>query len=208
MSNYIFPFDTCETPSNKIIAQPWSSLFNFINCIVIFYFLLQTKNNYTFLLLLAILCFEVFHLLSHMIHIKGFIQMNIVHLLTYLINIAFLYALYCHTKILPDKKFMLYLFILICLDIYAFNNLSVNYYILTQALINISILFYYYPLLSTNIQKSIKQIIPLIIICLITNEKNNCEKMLLKYSNFPFHILIEIVGIVLFYIICKNFKDL
>ena len=45
MSEYIFPFSTCEKPNKNGIAQPYSSFFNFINCLIIFYFLLKTKNK-------------------------------------------------------------------------------------------------------------------------------------------------------------------
>jgi hypothetical protein len=38
---YTFPFHTCEKPQ-KGIAQPYSALFNLINCIIIFFFV---KNN-------------------------------------------------------------------------------------------------------------------------------------------------------------------
>ena len=60
MSEYTFPFNTCEKVNKNGIAQPYSLFFNLINCIIILYFLLQTKNNYTFMLLFLILCFEVF----------------------------------------------------------------------------------------------------------------------------------------------------
>lgn len=69
MNEYTFPFNTCEIPNKKGVAQPYSALFNLINCIIIFYFLLKTKNNYTFILLFSILCFELFHTFSHSIHI-------------------------------------------------------------------------------------------------------------------------------------------
>ena len=38
MSEYTFPFDTCEKPNKNGIAQPYSAFFNIINCVIIFYF--------------------------------------------------------------------------------------------------------------------------------------------------------------------------
>jgi len=77
MNEYVFPFDTCETPNKDgIIAQPYSVLFNVINCVIIFYFLLKTKRDYTFMLLFSILCFELFHTFSHIIHITPFYISN------------------------------------------------------------------------------------------------------------------------------------
>ena len=210
MSEYTFPFNTCEKVNKNGIAQPYSLFFNLINCIIILYFLLQTKNNYTFMLLFSILCFEVFHSFSHIVHIKGSIQLNIIHLLTYLINFAFFYLFYSYTKKFPNKIFILYLIVLVCLDIYSVFNLTIIYYLSTQSIIFISLLLYYYRLLPKFIQNSIYQLILLVgfVILLVLNETYNCERMLEFYPHFPYHIFIEITGIVFFYVICSNFYKL
>ena len=210
MSEYTFPFNTCEKVNKNGIAQPYSLFFNLINCIIILYFLLQTKNNYTFMLLFLILCFELFHSFSHIVHIKGSIQLNIIHLLTYLINFAFFYLFYSYTKKFPNKFFILYLIVLVCLDIYSLFNLTIIYYLSTQSIIFISLLLYYYRLLPKIIQNSIYQLILLVgfVILLVLNETYNCERMLAFYPHFPYHIFIEITGIVFFYVICSNFYKL
>jgi len=210
MGEYTFPFNTCEKPNKNGIAQPYSALFNLINCAIILYFLLKTKHNYTFVLLFTILCFELFHVFSHIIHIKGNIQTNITHSLTYLINFAFFHVFYLYTKKIPSYYFIFYLVFLICFDIYSLFYLSVGFYIISQAIIMISLLFYYLPLLPKFIQNSVYQIIffVIIIILLFFNEKYNCEKMLKIYPHFPYHIFIEIIGILLFYIICSSFYRL
>jgi hypothetical protein len=210
MSEYTFPFNTCEKVNKNGIAQPYSLFFNLINCIIILYFLLQTKNNYTFMLLFLILCFELFHSFSHIVHIKGSIQLNIIHLLTYLINFAFFYLFYSYTKKFPNKFFILYLIVLVCLDIYSLFNLNIIYYLSTQSIIFISLLLYYYRLLPKIIQNSIYQLILLVgfVILLVLNETYNCERMLEFYPHFPYHIFIEITGIVFFYVICSNFYKL
>jgi hypothetical protein len=210
MNEYTFPFNTCEKNNKNGIAQPYSALFNIINCLIILYFLLKTKHFYSFILLFAILCFELFHVFSHIVHIKGTIQTNVTHILTYLINFSFLYVFYFHTKKIPSYEFIFYLIILVCFDIYSLFYLSIVFYILSQAIIMISILVYYYPLLPKFIQNSLYKIIFFIsiIILLFLNEKYNCEKMMSIYPYFPYHIFIEISGIILFYIICSNFYKL
>lgn len=210
MNGYTFPFNTCEKYNKNGIAQPYSSLFNLINCLVIFYFLLKSKHFYNFILLISILCFELFHMFSHIVHIKGSIQTNVTHILTYLINLAFLYVFYFYTKQLPSYAFIFYLLVLVCFDIYSLFYLSVVFYIVSQATIMISLLAYYYPLLPKSIQNSVYTIIFFIsiIILLFLNEKYNCKKMMHIYPNFPYHIFIEIIGIVLFYVICSNFYKL
>jgi hypothetical protein len=210
MSEYTFPFNTCEKPNKIGIAQPYSALFNLINSIIIFYFLLKTKKKYTFILLFSILCFELFHVFSHSIHISGSIQINITHLLSYCINFSFLFFFYNYMKKIPSISFIIFYVFLIFFDIYVFSNMNVVYYIFSQALLFLSVLFYYYPLLSKNIKRKINFIFLLVvfIIILFLNEKYNCEKMMSVYPNFPYHILIEIIGIFLFYIICSTFYKL
>ena len=97
-----FPFNSCEIPNKNGIAQPYSTLVNVINCLVIVYFLVKTTTNYAFLLIASILCFELFHLFSHSIHIPGSIQTIVIHVISYFINISFFYAFYSYTK-KPNK---------------------------------------------------------------------------------------------------------
>ena len=172
--------------------------------------MLKTKHTHTFILLFSILCFELFHVFSHIIHIQGSIQTNITHFLTYFVNLAFFYVFYCYTNKLPSYYFIFYLIALVCFDIYSLFNLSIVFYIVSQAIIMISLLIYYVPLLPKFIQNKVYQIIffIVIIILLFFNEKYNCEKLLDFYAYFPYHIFIEIIGIILFYIICSNFYKL
>lgn len=210
MSDYTFPFDTCEKPNKKGIAQPYSALVNIINCIIILYFLSKTKNDYTKILLFFILCFELFHVFSHTIHIQGSSQIKIIHFLAYCINFSLLYFFYKYTKHKPENWFIILYILLILFDLYAFTNLNVVYFIITSALLFVFVLFYYYSLLTGQIKNKINIIFLLVIIavCLILNEKYNCKKMIAINPNFPYHIFIEIIGIFLFYVICSTFYEL
>ena len=210
MSEYTFPFNTCEKPNQKGVAQPYSVLFNVINCIIIFYFLYHTRTFHAFILLFFILIFESFHVFSHAIHIPGSIQINITHMLSYFINFSFLFFFYHYVNQLPSSWFILLYVLLICFDIYVFLNRNVVYYIFSQALLFLSVLFYYYPFLSTHIKQTIHVIFFLvaIIIVLFINEKYNCKSMMSVYPHFPYHVLIETIGILLFYVICSRFYKL
>ena len=208
--DYTFPFDTCEKPNKHGIAQPYSTMANIVNSLIIFYFLLKTKENYTFILLFCILCFELFHVFSHSVHIPGSIQINIAHMLSYCVNFAFLFFFYNYTKKIPSGWFILFYVLLIVFDIYVFCNMDVVYYISTQSLLLLSVLLYYYPLLSKSIKNKINIIsfLIILIIILFLNEKYNCKKLLSIYPHFPYHVLIEIVAIFLFYIVCSTFYKL
>jgi hypothetical protein len=135
--------------------------------------------------LLAIFCFEAFHTFSHSIHIAGSIQTNIVHMLSYCINIAFLLFFYNYVKKIPKSWFIIFYVLLIIFDIYAYCNLNVVYFIFSQALLFLSVLFYYYSYLSKTIQRKIHIVffIILSILVLIINEKYNCENMLAFYPH-------------------------
>ena len=211
MNDYTFPFSTCEKKTDDgIFAQPYSAIANIITCFIIIYFLLKTENIHSFLLLFSILVFELFHAFSHMIHIPGTMQINITHILAYCMNIAFFNVFYNVTRFFPSYLFLLYMSCVILFDIYAFFNFSFVYYLASSSLIFISMLLYYYPILPTRVKNSIHLIIAiiLIVIGMFFNESYNCNIMLSAYPGMPYHIIIEITGMYLFYVICSAFYKL
>lgn len=211
MSEYTFPFHTCEKKTDDgIFAQPYSAIANIITCFIIIYFLLKTENTYSFLLLLSILAFEAFHAFSHMVHIPGTMQINITHTLAYCMNIAFFNVFYNVTHVFPNYLFLIYLCIVVMFDLYAFFNFVFVYYLVSSSIIFISILFYYYSLLPESLQTNIYLIIAIIVVVIgmFFNESYNCDKMLSMYPGIPYHIIIEITGMYLFYVICSNFYKL
>ena len=211
MSEYTFPFHTCEKKTDDgIFAQPYSAIANIITCFIIIYFLLKTENTYSFLLLLSILAFEAFHAFSHMVHIPGTMQINITHTLAYCINFAILLFFYNYVKKLPSIWFIVFYVFLIFFDIYAFFNMNVVYYIFSQALLFLSVLFYYYPFLKINIKTKIHilSFLVILIIFLFINEIFNCKQMLSINPYFPYNVFIELAGMYVFYVICSAFYKL
>lgn len=208
--SYTFPFHTCEKPNKKGIAQPYSAFFNIVSCIIIIYFLFHTEKNSSRLLLVSILLFEIFHTFSHCIHINNHSQIIITHLLAYLVNFCYLFALYHYSNVFPNSIFLIYLFIVILFDIYAFHNLSFIFYLSSQFLIFSSLFLYYYSYFPPSFQNKIPTIfaLTLLIVILFINESYNGKKMLDKFPNFPFHILIEITAIFIVYNICTIFSKL
>jgi hypothetical protein len=216
MSKYTFPFDSCEKPQQTIeiggvkIAQPWSVAANMVSIFVILYFLLKTKKVYTFLLIFMFLLFESFHTFSHAIHLEGNIQYHIVHILATLINVCYLYAFYRSTKVFPSKFFIAFITAVEIVDIYAFNHFSFLYTFITQIVIFISVFLYYKPHLPSKYQGNIPYIIAIAILItlVLANERFNCEKMLTVFPDFPFHMIIESLGIIAFYLILSNIYQL
>jgi len=204
-----FPFETCEKVQD-VIAQPYSTLINILNAAIILYFLTKTKNMYTFYFIFSILLFEIMHTFSHMFHIHGQIQTNIVHLLVYLINITLLYTLYRHSGILPSFFLLFTILIWIGVDIYALFYLSNVFYIITQLGIFFSIFIFYFTTLPSKSKNSIPWlfIIGILIVCLLYNEMRNCEEIANLYPDAPFHLLVEIPGVLFFYILCRSMYEL
>lgn len=194
----------------KGIAQPYSVAVNVITCSIVFYFLLKTKNSYTFLLLLALFVFELFHTLSHFIHIKGKFLYTITHIAGFIVNISFLNFLYNYTHIFPSLFYSLFLLGILCIDLFCFINLSFIYFVLTQIIFFLCILFYYYPLLSSKIKHKIHLIIlsTFFIYLGFVNEKLNCKTMLSLFPTFPFHMLIEVASIIPIYLLSSSFYKL
>ena len=171
MDEYTFPFTTCEKVNKMGMAQPYSALVNILNCIIILYFLTKTNNRKSFMLILLFLLFEAFHAFSHSIHIPGNIQINIIHILVYLINFTFFYIFYKQTNKSPSLLFLLYIGIIIILDLYALFKLSIVYYLTTQSLIFISLIIYYYNYLPTFITNKVPHIITTIFSVIILLQK-------------------------------------
>jgi hypothetical protein len=209
-NKYTFPFDTCEKPKNKFFAQPYSVTINFISTLIVLYFLFKTNTLHGFMLLFSLLLFDLSHTFSHFIHVKPGIQITLVHVLAYFLNFTFFYALYKYTKKLPSIPLIIFLVIVLLVDIYAFFNLSLLYYIFTQILFFFSIFIYYYSSLSNTMKKRLN--ILLIIIGIIylgfVNEAFNCKKMLKKFPNFPFHALIEILILIAVYLFSLSFYNI
>jgi hypothetical protein len=209
-NEYTFPFDTCETPKNIFFAQPYSVSINFLSTLVILYFLFKTRTLHAFILLFSLLLFDLSHTYSHFIHIKSSIQITLVHVLAYILNFSFLYALYKYTNKLPSFPLIIFLIVILSFDIYAFFNLSLLYYIFTQILFFFSIFIYYYGSLSKNMKKRLNILLILIGIIYLgfINEAFNCKRMLEIIPNFPFHAIIEILILFAVYFFSLTFYNI
>jgi len=201
---YTFPFSTCESPQETGVAQPFSAFVNAVNCLVILSFLLRTRKPAPFWLLAAILVFEVVHVVSHMVHVAGTVQVTVTHVLAYGINFALLFLFG------KPRRGAAFLYVaLIGLDLYAFFRLNVVYSIVSQALLFVAVLIYNYPQMSRAVQRAFRLMggYIAIILVLFANEKVSCKAMLAAFP-LPYHAVIELVGIGFFYTVCQTFYDL
>ena len=211
IQKYKFPYDTCEQKStNTIVKQPYSTIIGIITCVLIIVFIFLTKSLPTKLFFISLLIFESFHTYSHFTHLPSNAQVNIIHPTAYLVTFSLLIWIIYQTKIYPSYGFMILLGLLYCFDIYAFHYLPFIFYFVSQNIIFISILFSYYPFLPKTLIQNIPLILlfSLLIISFEVNEIFNCNRMLQFYPHFPYHILVETSGLVVFYLIAKSMYKL
>jgi hypothetical protein len=208
--NFTFPFNTCEIPKKDGIAQPHSTIINTILCIIIFLFLLQSNNLYSRLFLFFVLLFNIFHTLSHAIHVSNFkiIQFLLTHYSAILSSFFLLCLLTNITKytLKPFQKIgllCLYLFDVILI----YYDVSHLYNIIVFLMILFSIMIIFYKYLSTKIKQNIVVIIGFSCLVLFIDiiEINFCESLLQKYGNIPFHTILEASAFIPIILLCYSF---
>jgi hypothetical protein len=210
MNESIESTETCKIIIKDKITEQYLLSFRAVNLLFILYFLLKTKNKYTFTFLFSIFCFESFNIFSSLINIPNIIRSNITHILYYFFNIAFLYFLYNYIKIFPNIYFVLFYVIVFLIDIFLFFNIKFINYNFTQLLLFLSILIYYYPLFSKTIKNIVHLIyfVIFIIVTVILNEKYNCQNMYRIYQYLKYDVIIEVIIVIMIHIICRVFYKL
>jgi hypothetical protein len=200
MVNSFFPFKTCEKPNiDGIIAQHVSATINIITCIILLYYALIAKTTTIRLLMISFILFQAYHAYSHIKHIDGHIQSNVIHVIWYFVSFMILIASIKITKHPPHQYTIILLSIIIFIDIYLSLFTDKLYMIFTGFSLPIIITLSYYNLYPDYMKKNIPYLILLlvIVVILILNEKINCENMI-SFAIFPYHAFIEILGLVLF----------
>lgn len=207
MTDIYFPFNTCEEPNkNRLIAQPVSAFINMITSIILIYFFFKAKTLIIKLLIFTFILFEIFHTYSHITHIDGAIQSNVIHGIWYFLSIMILIASIKITKQYPNIYTIIILLLIIIVDINLFFLPNKLYMIFTALTLPIIIVISYYKLYPIQIKNAIPYLISLLIIVgiFLINEKINCEYMM-KYAKLPYHAIIEIIGMFLFIILAYVF---
>jgi hypothetical protein len=214
-NNIFFPFYTCEEPynNNNYIAQPVSAIINIITCIILAFFLIKAKTKTIKLLLLSFIIFQGYHAYSHIKHIDGSIQSNVIHTIWYFLTFMILLTSIKITNKRPSIYMIIILIIVIIIDLYILIKSNIKLYMIFSAfMLPIIIVLFYYKYYPSYIKKTIPYLIILlfVVIILILNEKFNCELMM-SYANLPYHGIIEILGLILFtilgYIFFKSEKN-
>jgi hypothetical protein len=209
--NNVFPKRTCEKVDiNGPFAQPWSTIAGIITSLMILYFLINAKTKEQFILISTLLVFELFHTYSHSTHWPGTTQVSCMHLISVFVNIVIICVFSSLSKSWPSAIFLAWVIGILAFDIYAFLNLPLYFYVGSQFVFMISIFVYYWRLFTESAKNWIPWIglAMAIIIGLEINEIYNGKAMMHWAPRFPFHILIDGVGLLAIYMIIQLFINL
>lgn len=193
---YIFPFSTCEVPQDSYIKQPYSVAVNILTVFVLIYFFTQTQTNTLRYVFFAFILLQVWHGLSHAVFLQGHIQEYVIHILAYNIAFSALYAILILTKTTLSNIHILLICVLVIIDLYiAYTYGGITMIISGFMLFTVILFTFYlkYPVFAMYFILAVGSLLLLII-----NEAVNCKEMLDMHPNFPFHIIIESYGFILF----------
>lgn len=206
-----FPFDTCEIPQQNCIQQPYSVIINLGIASIILYYISKTKTWTQFGVLFSLLLFELSHTFSHMFHIPGRIQFYMTHGLSIVILFSIFVTFYYQTNRFPPDTVMGVIAILIAVDAWInYQKMAFLFNILTVISIFFLILGFYYFYLPADKKKILfhLSLVSLLFLVIEFNETYHCQSMLAWFPGFPFHILVELSGVLPVYFICRLFYDI
>jgi len=207
---YVFPFNTCEVPdNNSLVKQPVSALINLISTIILFYLSTKAKTNMVSFLLFCYALFELWHTISHIVHLENKdLQTNVVHILGYLIAFSSLWSIQQLSGKVNSMLFYIILTIIVVIDLYTWSEIKGMWTILTGLSIFAFIIFGSIDKLNPQFQNSLPFFIIglLVLFLLFVNENINCDKML-EYHIFPYHAIIEVLGLIMFVALSKQFLN-
>lgn len=212
---YQFPRDTCETvtPFSTPPIQPFSFFINIMSILVILFYMYISHDPYVRFLLFTFLLFQVWHAYSHCFHIlDSTLQSNITHIALYIMAIAsiivipYLDRTDSKSIFLQNKIHLFILLLLFLIDMWILLRVQ-GIWMIFSGLFVLS--YVYIAQLHVFDPRVIKYLYVSFAFLGLTlmfeiNEILNCESMQ-KHFSFPYHILIEISGLLAFAFLSHTF---
>ena len=209
MTSFNFPFSTCETcKSSGHPVQPWSTLVNAISTIILIVAATLARQVPIKIALSSFALFEAWHTFSHFTHLNNINHTNVVHVLSYGMSFASLYAILTLSKSNMTAWNIWVLIVLIGIDVYAWLIIKGILPIFTSLGIFAFIISSQYAKLPSRFKSCLPYMLGgvVLLLGLLVNEIVNCERMMDSYK-FPYHVLVEIVGLALFVALAILFLD-
>lgn len=214
--HYLFPFNTCETFNSQDdyalgVAQPYSAFVNFLSSLYMLFFMLFTAKKYNVKrCAMTFILFELFHTYSHIAWISW--QRYVVHLFGYIMGFVGVYPLLYRQNDAKRNSTRGHKFItmavLLDMSIVWYTNLKGIWGIGTGLVVLTSIVL---PKVNELPVKMGTQFVTLsvgtlVLFFLFVIESQFCAQMLRSFD-FPFHVIVEVWGSVLFVLLCQTIKQ-
>lgn len=203
MDAYVFPFDTCElVHTGAMVAQPASASINAISTVMLVAATWIARTSSVRLTLLCYAAFEAWHTWSHIVHIAGHAQKRVVHVLGLLMAFSTLSMIQSLSRRAPmSPTFVGVLVMLLAIDLTITWASTVDILGIASGLaVFVWIVCGRWRYLPRHVRRALLFVVPAIgmLLAMFVNEAVNCKKMLDVSAAFPYHALIEIVGLMLF----------
>lgn len=208
MSQFVFPFTTCERPrKGGAAAQPFSAAVNALAAALLLAALFRARTWPVRAALGSYALFEAWHAFSHSRHLEGRLQADVVHCLGYLMSAATLACILA----LSGKRgsvvaFWLPLFALVLADVYVWARVRDVWTVFTGLAVFAFVFVGNAPLLPPPLRRRLAWMLLGLaaLFALFLNERANCEAML-RRAELPYHVAVELLGAALFYGLASGF---
>lgn len=201
MQDYAFPFHTCErVQKGSWCAQPWSALANAVCLAGLLLAVAMARTAAVTTLLLSFCAFEAMHLFSHVRHVEGQVQANVVHALGYCMAVSLLWVIAALGGGQPLNLWSV--MAVSAVDIYIACSVRGLAMILSGLSVLVVVVFHNWHALSAGFRADLAHsLLPelLLLAALFVNEAVNGRRMLRFAPDVPWHLLVELVGTKLFW---------
>lgn len=209
MGRYMFPFNTCESTSDESWPkQPVSFMLNMVTTMVLLLMARRAPTVQSRVAIYSLVLFEFVHAASHAWHIRGHVQQNTMHFLTYIIAATLWWALVDSTGHVFTTLEYTMIAGLLMVDVASVASQRTFPMLLSGSFILASVLLVFTPHLN-NKQYILVPWIVLAAVCGITLvflEQRYCT-VIMSWKPFPYHSLVEMSTFSVFVMLANLLKN-
>lgn len=212
MTAFRFPHNTCEkSHPHWPVAQPYAFAINMLSAVVLAYFSLVHARTLPVRTTLAVFAvFEGWHAASHAVHSIPY-SFVIVHVLGYVLSAAMFWTLQLLSGYpgLPTEAWLI-LVALVAADIVAVSKKRHTIFPIATGLtilMGVLLLHQYAGALPPWLTRDILPWLlagTVLVILLLWNEAAHCQRMMESNDRIPYHVIVEILGLVLFVALART----
>lgn len=204
---WMFPHKTCEPmrPQAELIAQPYSFWVNVSIAVAMVAFLFTKGITWPTRTTIALFAaFEAFHALSHMAHWQAQTQITIVHVIAQ--GFALGICMCLHRRYGWQQRYQRIIFFAFAIDMAVLTTVGKIYQVLSGFGVLVSVVLSYYPLAEPFFQRRLMILAAggVSIATQIFVEAACCSLWMKWNDTLPYHLLIEVVGFVLFVFLAQT----